>query len=716
MTRSPRDDGPRAARPPSGRDPYGLLPGGTPIAAVVSVIGLFVVALVTMALVSGNVPFAGGPAGGNAGPGATDDPKVLKTPTPSNLVIVPTEEPGLVVPGTIVYAKDGNIWLQADGTAAQLTSSGLDSMPSFSSDGATVIFVRTRVVNGRWGVDGVARRYHLEVPSVMSIPTAGGSATRLYDGLVDPAGSLKWMGFIQNPVLSPDGRTIAMTTDLPDPTRSDVTLKLLNPKNDRIKDLRPRPAVAPRPPGPGVAAGRQEARLRPRRPRRRAGNVAHLRLRPGHGQGSSAVGAGLPPPGVVAQRTLPRRHEGDLVRDRRRHPRRVERVRGPARHERRRQLGPRLVAGGRPARLPARLGPGRGPAARPARWLGAVVDRRRPGEPHDERGARQRVAAALVRAGGPDAGRDAGAVDGPRIRAGRVARRIVTASYLERLAARTSATGSVLCVGLDPDPASLPAGFSATLAGVEAFARLVLEASLPSAAAIKPNLAFFEAHGSAGMAALERLRRLVPGDVPFVADAKRGDIGSTAASHAIALYDALGADAVTVNPYLGEEAIAPLLERVDRFAYVLCRTSNRGAAEVQGLVVAADPAAGLPAEPLWARIARRATAWGPGGTVGLVVGATAPDELRAIRALVPGLAFLVPGVGAQGGEVGPVLADGPAAAAPAGGRPGGGLLVNVSRGIARAALGEPPDGASPDPGERLAQAARTWASRLAVLP
>ena len=202
----------------------------------------------------------------------------------------------------------------------------------------------------------------------------------------------------------------------------------------------------------------------------------------------------------------------------------------------------------------------------------------------------------------------------------------------------------------------------------------------------------------------------------MVAEAKLGDIGSTAARQAVALYDALGADAITVSPYLGEEAIAPLLERLDRFAYVLCRTSNPGAAELQGLQVAADPAAGHPAEPLWARVARRAAAWGPGGTVGLVVGATAPAELAAIRALVPGLAFLVPGVGAQGGEVAPVLAHGPATAPPAGGTAGGGLLVNVSRGIARAATEPAPGGSPGDPGERLAEAAAAWSNSLAVLP
>jgi len=291
----------------------------------------------------------------------------------------------------------------------------------------------------------------------------------------------------------------------------------------------------------------------------------------------------------------------------------------------------------------------------------------------------------------------------------------VTVPYLARLGARISVTGSVLCVGVDPDQRALPDGFPATLAGVERFARLVIEASLPYAAAVKPNLAFFEAHGSAGMAVLERLRALVPEDVPFIADAKRGDIGSTAERQATALYDILGADAVTVNPYLGEAAIAPLLERVDRFAYVLCRTSNPGAAELQGLTVEADEAAGHPAEPLWARVARRASTWGPGGTVGLVVGATAPAELAAIRSLVPSLAFLVPGVGAQGGEVAPVLAHGPALAGPAGAEAGGALLVNVSRGIALAAMGQAPDGGPADPAERLGAAAAEWAERLAVL-
>jgi orotidine-5'-phosphate decarboxylase len=299
-------------------------------------------------------------------------------------------------------------------------------------------------------------------------------------------------------------------------------------------------------------------------------------------------------------------------------------------------------------------------------------------------------------------GADAAAAEGARDTS-------VSGSYLDRLAARSAAVGTVLCLGLDPDPGALPPGFSRDLAGIEAFSRLVLDAAAPLVAAVKPNLAFFEAYGSPGLAALERLRGSIPGDVPVVMDAKRGDIGSTAARQAVALFDTLGADAVTVSPYLGEEAILPLLERLERFAYVLCRTSNSGAAELQSLEVAADPGTGAPAEPLYARVARRATGWGPGGTVGLVVGATAPAELAQIRAVAPGLAFLVPGVGAQGGETGPVLADGPARDAPAGGHPGGGLLVNVSRAIASDARG------AADPAEAIRAATAGWAGRLPVL-
>jgi orotidine-5'-phosphate decarboxylase len=293
-------------------------------------------------------------------------------------------------------------------------------------------------------------------------------------------------------------------------------------------------------------------------------------------------------------------------------------------------------------------------------------------------------------------------------------------TYLERLAARSVAAGTVLCLGIDPDPAALPTGFTPDLRGIESFAQLVLDAALPFAAAVKPNLSFFEAFGSDGLRVLERLRVRIPAGVPVIGDGKRGDIDSTTARQSAAYFDVFGFDAVTVNPYVGEEALRTYFDRPDRFAYLLCRTSNPGAADVQGQVVAARDGAGerapAPAEPLWARIARDVVAWGPGGTVGLVVGATAPDELRAARAIAPGLAVLVPGVGAQGGSIEPVLAAGPATAPPAGGRPGGGLVVNVSRGIAAAAIGDPSPGAPADLGERIAEAARSWSARLPVLP
>lgn len=292
----------------------------------------------------------------------------------------------------------------------------------------------------------------------------------------------------------------------------------------------------------------------------------------------------------------------------------------------------------------------------------------------------------------------------------------MTTGYLDRLSARTRAVGTVLCLGLDPDPVSLPDGFSRDLAGTERFATILVEVAAPFAAAVKPNLAFFESFGSAGMAMLERIRARLPDDLPVIADAKRGDISTTAAHQAVALFDRLGADAVTVNPYVGSEGIGPLLARTDRFAYVLCRTSNPGAGELQDLLVEPDTAGDAPREPLFLRVARRAASWGPGGTVGLVVGATAPEQLRAVRDVAPDLAFLVPGIGTQGGDIAAVLADGPVRAGEAQPGTGNGLLVNVSRGIAGAALGAADPGGPHDVEARLEAAARDWAARLPVLP
>jgi len=275
-----------------------------------------------------------------------------------------------------------------------------------------------------------------------------------------------------------------------------------------------------------------------------------------------------------------------------------------------------------------------------------------------------------------------------------------SASFTARLTSRSGVIGTTLCLGVDPDPAALPGGFEPDVRGVERFARLILEACAQYAAAVKINIAFFEAFGSEGIAALERVRAAIPAAVPFIADAKRGDISSTAARQAVALFDALGADAVTASPYLGSEAIAPLLARSDRFTYVLCRTSNPGAAEIQNLPVDGG-------EPLYVHVARRAAAWaGERGNVGLVVGATASQELAVIRAAAPDLPFLVPGLGAQGGDVEAVMEHGPAAAGDLAAQRGGALLVNVSRGIAGAAID------ASDPGAALAETAARWAATL----
>ena len=157
------------------------------------------------------------------------------------IVATPPPDTGITVPGTLVYAKAGNIWVQTGDQATQITSPGKgvnDSMPSFSEDGQSVYFVRTRKADGKWSIDGEVKDYQLDVPTLMRVNLADGKADRLLDGLVDPAGPFKWNGFIREPVVSPDGRYVAMATDLPDPTKSDVTLKLYDLQTDKIDDLK----------------------------------------------------------------------------------------------------------------------------------------------------------------------------------------------------------------------------------------------------------------------------------------------------------------------------------------------------------------------------------------------------------------------------------------------------------------------------------------------
>jgi orotidine 5'-phosphate decarboxylase subfamily 2 len=287
-------------------------------------------------------------------------------------------------------------------------------------------------------------------------------------------------------------------------------------------------------------------------------------------------------------------------------------------------------------------------------------------------------------------------------------------TFLDRVARRAQQTGGSLCLGLDPDPASLPPGFGADVQGIEAFARLLIDAAGPHAVAVKANLAFFEALGPDGVAALERVRQHVPFDLPFIADAKRADIGSTAERQATALIDVLGADAVTLNPYLGRDAVEPFLARSEPFVHLVCRTSNPSAAAFQDARALPDPVAGHPEEPFHHRVARVAADWAPAERLGLVVGATAPDQLAALRAVAPDRAFLIPGLGAQGGDERAAAEWGPARSGSVAERPGGGLLVNVSRGIAGAWRGQ--DGvAVRDPGEAIRTAAAEWIGRIPVL-
>ena len=248
----------------------------------------------------------------------------------------------------------------------------------------------------------------------------------------------------------------------------------------------------------------------------------------------------------------------------------------------------------------------------------------------------------------------------------------VDAAPLVRLRARLARLGAPLCLGIDPHPDALPSGLPADVGGIETFARGIVEAASEHAVAVKINVAFFEAFGSSGIAALERLRADLPADLFVILDAKRGDIGPTAERYATALFGHLGADAVTLSPYLGEDAIEPFLEFEDRVVYVLTRTSNPSAGTFQDL--AADGAL------LHERVARWAAERWPGGRVGLVVGATRPEDLRRLRDIAPSPAFLVPGVGAQGGELAAAVACCHGTDAPG--------VVNVSRAIAGASRGD----------------------------
>jgi orotidine-5'-phosphate decarboxylase len=284
-------------------------------------------------------------------------------------------------------------------------------------------------------------------------------------------------------------------------------------------------------------------------------------------------------------------------------------------------------------------------------------------------------------------------------------------TFLARLHSRWDEADTLLCIGLDGElerlPLSVRAGQTGLLSidderagsGVEgalvSFHQAIIDATADLACAFKPNSAFFEMHGPAGLRALIRLIAYIHArypTVPVLLDAKRGDIGSTSRAYAHALFDVCSADAVTLHPYLGGEALAPFLERCDRGIFVLCRTSNPGSAEFQDVRVVTD---GRGEEPLYLAVARKvAEEWNENGNCGLVVGGTHPQDLQQVRAVAGDLPVLVPGIGHQGGDLEDAIRAGLDSR-------GQGLLISASRSIIYAS-----DGLD------FAQAARREARRL----
>jgi len=249
-------------------------------------------------------------------------------------------------------------------------------------------------------------------------------------------------------------------------------------------------------------------------------------------------------------------------------------------------------------------------------------------------------------------------------------------SFADRLQRAQRATDSLVCVGLDPDAARLPADLVHDPDPIFAFNRRIIDATWDLAAAYKPQIAFYSARGAeaALLESIRYIRERAPHAL-VILDAKRSDIGNTAAAYAAEAFDRYGADAVTVAPYMGEDSVLPFLERPDRGAILLCRTSNPGAHDFQDLLI--------DGVPLYRRVADLAAArWNGRNNLMLVVGATYPHEMSELRRAHPSLSFLVPGIGAQGGDLAATLAAGLDAA-------GTGLLINSSRAIIFAGGGAP---------------------------
>jgi len=252
-------------------------------------------------------------------------------------------------------------------------------------------------------------------------------------------------------------------------------------------------------------------------------------------------------------------------------------------------------------------------------------------------------------------------------------------TFTEQLALARAANRSMLCVGLDPEPAKFPAGWAGDASRIFDFCAAIVDATKDCVIAFKPQIAYFAARRAEGQ--LERLighiREVAP-QVPVILDAKRGDIGATAEQYAREAFERYGADAVTLSPFMGFDSIEPYLAYPGKGAILLCRTSNPGGDELQNQRL--EGSDGKPGERLFERIARLAAGpWNRNGQLGLVVGATYPAEIARVRELAPRLALLVPGIGAQGGDA--------RATVRAGARDGAPIIINSSRAVLYASAG-----------------------------
>ena len=247
----------------------------------------------------------------------------------------------------------------------------------------------------------------------------------------------------------------------------------------------------------------------------------------------------------------------------------------------------------------------------------------------------------------------------------------MTITFRAKLEAAWERSGSLLCIGLDPDPALM------AIDDVAAFNIAIIEATSDLVCAYKPNVAFYEALGpERGYAALRQTLDAVPPHIITLADAKRGDVTNTADAYAKAIFDVLGFDASTVNPYVGYDSTAPWIARPENGAFILCRTSNPGAADLQDLTVQTEGGT----KPLYEAVAEKARSWDEHGNVGLVVGATYPEEMARLRALCAEMPFLVPGIGVQSGALEESVRAGIDAR-------GCGMLISASRGVTYASRG-----------------------------